>query len=272
MARTAVLVAHDGSPHSGAVVDALAPWLGPDVDVTLMHVDAGEGGDVRSELDATKAKLAASGAEVTRLDETSDDPAGAIVDAASRLEPAFVALSTHGRSGVERWVRGSVAERVLRSCPVPVFMVNPMTRAERQISSIVVPLDTSANSAAILDVMLPLAKAFQARVTLLFVDWDDPTDTPGMAARRRAEREQDVQKWLSGPRQRVEDQGLEVEIRIVHGDVAEEIVKLARPEVHDLLAMTTHGRTGAGRWLLGSIAEKVLRECRIPVLLQRSAD
>lgn len=272
MSRTSVLLAHDGSRNSGAVINALAPWLGPQVSVTVLHVSDGKAEAGSAELEAARSALSETGAEVARLDKVSDDAAGAILDVASKLQPDFVAMSTHGRSGVERWVRGSVAERVLRSCPVPVFMVNPITQPEPKISSIVVPLDTSANSAAVLDVMLPLAKAFDASVTLLFVDWEDPTDTPGMAERRRAERQEDVSKWLSGPRERVSSEGLDVELRIARGDVAEEIVKAAQPGQHDLLAMTTHGRSGAGRWLLGSIAEKVLRECRIPVLLQRSSE
>lgn len=237
----------------------------------MMYVDDGSGVDVAAAMDAAVIKLEASGAAVSTIDEASDDPAGSIVDAAARIQPDLVAMSTHGRSGIQRWVRGSVAERVLRSCPVPLFMVNPTTRSAGDIASILVPLDTSENSAAILDAMLPLAKAFGARVTLLFVDWDDPTDTPGMLERRRAERAADVTKWLSGPRERISSAGLEVQMKLAHGDVAEEIVKLAQPGEHDLLAMTTHGRSGAGRWLFGSITEKVLRECRIPVLLQRNA-
>jgi nucleotide-binding universal stress UspA family protein len=179
-------------------------------------------------------------------------------------------MSTHGRGGLERWVRGSVAERVLRSCPVPLLMVNPRTRSGSGLASIVVPLDGSANSTRVLDPLIPLARAFDARLTLLFVDWDAVTDTPSQAARRRERRERDVAEWLADPMKRLASEGIAAEIRIVRGDVAEEILRAAEPGEFDLLAMSTHGRSGPGRWLLGSVAEKVLGQCRIPILLHRT--
>jgi nucleotide-binding universal stress UspA family protein len=104
------------------------------------------------------------------------------------------------------------------------------------------------------------------------VDWEDPTLTPEGVRKRREIRERDIAEWLSGAKARLEEVGLPVEIRIAHGDVAQEILRLAEPGgEYDLLAMGTHGRSGPGRWLLGSIAEKVLRECRLPVLLARDA-
>ena len=82
-------------------------------------------------------------------------------------------------------------------------------------------------------------------------------------------RRQDIEHWLAAPRERAAKAGLDVSIEIAHGNVAEEVLRLAQPDLHGLLAMTTHGRTGPGRWLLGSSAETVLRHCRVPVLLHR---
>lgn len=265
-----LLMPHDGSHLSGAIVDALAPLLQADTQITLLHVeDAGH--SVEDALSDTERKLSSHGALVTRKVISSGDPAGAILDAALESRPDLVVMSTHGRSGIERWVRGSVAERVLRSCPVPLFMINPLTHAGSSFSSILVPLDTSSNAEQILDSIIPFASLFNARLTLLFVDWNDPTDDAENTARRRASRAQDVAEWFAGPRQRIEAAGLTAEIRIAHGDPASQIVKAAQPGEFDLLAMSTHGRTGPGRWLLGSIAEKVLGQCRIPLLLRPTA-
>lgn len=268
VAYQSVLITHDGSTLASAVVDPLIPLLDRDARVTLLHVEDGSPGDTAA-IGAALEQLEGSGANVERRDVASSDAAGTILDVAEELRPDLVAMSTHGRSGTERWVRGSVAERVLRACPVPLFMVNPLSVPELAVDSVLAPLDTSDNSAQILETLTPLAKAFGARVTLLYVDWDDPTDTPDASARRRELRAADINEWLATPLARVRDAGLDVKLEIAQGEVADKIVALARPGEHDLLAMTTHGRSGPGRWLLGSIAEKVLRECRIPVVLQR---
>ena len=264
-----LLIPHDGSQSSGTVVDALLPLLRPGTTVTLLRVnedDAQEDAGVAE----TRQRLEALGVTVTRRDVTSSDPAGAILDVAADLHPDLVAMSAHGRSGVRHRVRGGVADRVLRACPTAVFMVNPVTHPKAQFRSALVPLEHSDESAQILDTVIPLAQAFDARLTLLHVDFDDPTVPPATRERRRAMRAEDVNKWLSKPRARAEAAGITVELRIVHGDPAEQILQVATPQDYDWLAMTTHARSGLTRWLLGSVTEKVLRECEIPVLLHRT--
>ncbi len=268
MSYSSLLIAHDGSRHSGVVIDALGPLLRPGIAVTLVHVEDVEG-EGSEGVTASERALLEHGVAYVRRDIPSGDPAGVILDIAERLKPDLVAMSTHGRSGVQRWIRGSVAERVLRSCPVPLFMINPFTHDGTDMNSILVPLDRTGGSAEILDSLLPLARAYASRLTLLYVDRDDPSALPGQAALRRRTREKDVEAWLAGPRRRAEEEGLEVDVRVAFGDVAVEILRLAQRGEHDLVAMSTHARAGASRWLLGSIAEKVMRECGIPVLLHR---
>ena len=179
-------------------------------------------------------------------------------------------MTTHGQGGISRFVRGSVAGRVLRACPVPLLMVNPHSQAPTRLARMLVALDGSKESEQILEVVIPLAKRAGARVTVLYVDWAAPTDTPTQAAKRRAQREEDVRDWLAAPIAQLERERVTFGVEIVQGDVAEQIVRAADPEHFDLLAISTHGRSGLGRWLLGSIAEKVLSACRIPILLVRA--
>jgi nucleotide-binding universal stress UspA family protein len=153
-------------------------------------------------------------------------------------------------------------------------MVNPfcVTDSAGPVRSVLLPLDGSETSEVVLDPLIPLARSHGSRLTLLFVDWEDPTLTPEGARKRRKNRERDITEWLSEAKARLEEAGLPVEIQIAHGDVAQEVLRLAEAGgEYDLVAMGTHGRSGPGRWLLGSIAEKVLRECRLPVLLARKA-
>jgi nucleotide-binding universal stress UspA family protein len=272
MGLSSILIPHDGSALSGAVTDSLAPLLTGDVAVTVLHVVEDASVDPAAELVATERKLSALGVGVTRVERSGADPAGVIVDLARETRPDLIVMSTHGRGGLERWLRGSVAERVLRSSPVPILMVNPRTHPGSELASVLVPLDASASSVQVLGPLIPLARAFGARLTLLFVDWDAATDTSAQAARRREMRKRDVDEWLTGPMARLGAEGIEAEVRIVYGDVAEEILRAAAPGAFDLLALSTHGRSGASRWLLGSVAEKVLGQCRIPILLHRARD
>ena len=64
----------------------------------------------------------------------------------------------------------------------------------------------------------------------------------------------------------------EVEQRLVHGQPAASIVDMAKDTPGSLVAMTTHGRSGVGRWVLGSAADRVVRHSGSPVLLIRAAD
>lgn len=264
-----ILIPHDGSALSSRSAETLAPLLLNQPNVVLLYIDDGHTVD-EDALAAAAEVLEAKGASVTRRDETSNDVAGTILDVAAELQPDLVAMSTHGHGGIERFTRGSVAERVLRSCPAPLLMTNPFTEGDAGgVDSVLVPLDGSEDAGSVLDSAIPIARAFSARVVLLYVDWSADTDTPGLASKRREMREADIEGWLASARDRVVGAGLDVTIEVAYGNVAQEVLRLAAPGVHGLLAMATHGRSGPGRWLLGSTAETVLRECRIPVLLHR---
>jgi nucleotide-binding universal stress UspA family protein len=78
--------------------------------------------DVLASLETQRAQLASEGVPV-RVDALEGDPAECILDAAEREQADLVAMSTHGRSGVGRWLFGSVAEKVLRTCPAPLLVV-----------------------------------------------------------------------------------------------------------------------------------------------------
>jgi len=77
------------------------------------------------------------------------------------------------------------------------------------------------------------------------------------------------QKYLDKVNTRLSARGLEVEVRIVSGDPAARIIDVAREEKADLIAMSTHGRSGIARWVLGSVADKILHESMIPMWLVR---
>jgi len=77
------------------------------------------------------------------------------------------------------------------------------------------------------------------------------------------------QKYLEKVDARLSAKGLDVKVRIVSGDPAGKVIEVAREEKTDLIAMSTHGRSGIARWVMGSVADKILHESKIPMWLVR---
>lgn len=272
MSIRTILLPHDGSALSGAVAISLAPLIArapTPVHVVVLHVPMWDPEDP-VELDVTERVLRELGAHVTREHRAGPDAAAAILSVAGTLPADLVAMTTHGRGGPSRWVRGSVAERVLRACPVPLWMANPRSVPTASVRSILLPMDGSACASGILDPMVRVLAGVEARVTFLYVDYAGTTDTPALVPVRRAEREAEVRKWITEPMQRLQRAGIPHEVRVVEGSPAEEILRAAESGAYDLLAMSTHGRTGPARWVLGSVAEKVLSRSAIDLLLVRA--
>ena len=82
----------------------------------------------------------------------------------------------------------------------------------------------------------------------------------------------DAEEYLAPLAVDLRRRGVRVKTEVRRGEAADEILKAARESKADVIAMTTHGRTGLGRLLFGSVAETVLRESELPVLLMRSTE
>jgi nucleotide-binding universal stress UspA family protein len=138
----------------------------------------------------------------------------------------------------------------------------------------VVPLDGSDVSAAILPFITQIAGPLDMEVVLLRVV--DAAPTVVLEASRRFEVEDvetqrlnEARKYLRPIFQELADQGIRTQIQVRRGDPVTEIVACATAVDADLIAMTTHGRSGLDRLLFGSVAEAVLRQAEIPVFLMR---
>jgi nucleotide-binding universal stress UspA family protein len=190
----------------------------------------------------------------------------AIANAAAREEVSLIGMSTHGRSGLN-WVRfGSVAERVVRQAAVPVLLVRGTpTWDEGGIGRILVPLDRSEVSEAVIPVVACLAGPFDLGIQLLHV-----IERPSLESSRGAgerTRQAEAEAYLAGVAARLEAGGLRVGMTARVGTAAEAIPVVAAETKCGLIAMSTHGRSGLERLFLGSVAERVLKAVTVPVLL-----
>ncbi|OGP54085.1 MAG: hypothetical protein A2Y65_12730 [Deltaproteobacteria bacterium RBG_13_52_11] len=142
-------------------------------------------------------------------------------------------------------------------------------------NKILVPLDGSATSEAILPEIEKLASAFGSSISLLHVV---PILTFSGSMEPIVQYEtitealtKEGEAYLRTIEKRLKDKGLTVESHLLQGNEAQLILQHGDRKDVDLIAMSTHGRSGVSRWLLGSVAEKVIRHATKPILLVRSA-
>ena len=276
-----ILVPMDGSRLAARILTPVARLLQEGVELTLLRVveprsdtehDRAPAAEVamRAHLTALRGELDAGVRCAVQL--VRGDAAEEITRYARDTGQDLVAMATHGRSGVERWVRGSVAERVLRECEVPLLLCNPYglePRLEGPFKRVLVPLDGSEMADRILPLVEEVARAHDSQVTLLRVEPLVITELPSPLFAGSLWDPAPLQESLAPQRDRLATAGLRVEARAAYGVVAAEVLSAAREA--DLLAMTTHGRGGVARWWFGSVAEQVLRHAPCPLLVLRTA-
>jgi nucleotide-binding universal stress UspA family protein len=139
--------------------------------------------------------------------------------------------------------------------------------------TILVPLDGSPLAEAVLPHAQALATAEDAQIILLRVSVNPAAEfafsEPSLASSLVDSLEAESLTYLQAIRARLQKAGLRTRFLIRQGAVAEIILQVAAGERADVIAMSTHGRSGVRRWLLGSIANRVVNHSPIPVLLIR---
>jgi nucleotide-binding universal stress UspA family protein len=194
----------------------------------------------------------------------------------------LVVMTTHGRGGLARAWLGSVADVLVRCNTAPILLLRPGDGAPdlalpQQFKRILIPLDGSTFSEQILESALELGGLTQAEYILLRAA--EPFVLPGYAPLAQASRLDvkvtqeglaEAQRYLDRVAERLRAEGRPVRTRAVLAEQpAVAILDEARRQDVDLIAMTTHGRSGLVRLILGSVADKVLRGATLPVLMVR---
>ncbi len=140
----------------------------------------------------------------------------------------------------------------------------------------VVPLDGSPVAEAILPFVLEIAGPLDMQIALVRVLQPVPPQVIEGSRHVVVEdveaRRVDAEEYLAPLAAQLRDKGVRVQTQVRRGDAAEEIVACAREIGADLIAMTTHGRSGLGRLVFGSVAEAVLRHAHLPVFLMRMTE
>ncbi|OFW63769.1 MAG: hypothetical protein A2Y74_02255 [Actinobacteria bacterium RBG_13_63_9] len=212
-------------------------------------------------------------------------PAEEILTYAEKNKVSLIAMTTHGRSGVRRWALGSVAARVARHSTIPVWLarcdvLRETIREEWPERRILVLLDGSERAEQVLPYVADHANLSGAEVVLLrvceplsalafyapgvYANWEE------IAEQTMANQREECGRYFAGLERRLSDAGVQVRWETLMGNVWNEIINYIERDGFDLVALTSHGRSGIARWAVGSVAETLLRRCPIPLLLVRA--
>ena len=207
------------------------------------------------------------------------NPAEEIVRVSEDAGCGLIAMSTHGRNLIGRSILGSVTDRVLHSAKVPVLTITPdRARIYQQegttLNTVVVPLDGSELAELALPYAEELATVLSLQVLLVRVA---RTDHPAFSYAQFAGQMPDFASGLVGEAARyvevvsagLRNRGLIVRHQVLRGAPAPALLDLAQETPRNLIAMTSHGRSGLTRWMMGSVAEALIRGSGAPVLVVR---
>jgi nucleotide-binding universal stress UspA family protein len=204
-------------------------------------------------------------------------------------EADLVVMTTHGRGPLARFWLGSVADQLIRTLPVPVLLIRPeeappdLSR-EPAVKQLLLPLDGTPMAEQVIDPAVEIGMLLGASCTLVRVvrpvlagSGLREGNSPEGAAHRPPDRLCELQKRLEGEARsylesaacRLAARGIGVRTRVlVEEQPAPAILREARSGI-DMIALATHGRGGIPRLLLGSVADKLIRGCTVPLLVCR---
>ncbi|MDA0769599.1 MAG: universal stress protein [Chloroflexi bacterium] len=190
----------------------------------------------------------------------------------------LIAMATHGRTTLGRGILGSVSDTVLRMSRVPVMALRP-DEAEKywsksiKVENVIVPLDGTKLSESVLPYAEVIGRRLGATLLLTRVVDIGAFSMPMDGYRYISpiplgdELGEESNEYLETLAQGLRSDGLKVEWKTTWGTAARAINNLAHETPNNLVLMATHGRSGMGRWLMGSVTDKVVRSSGDPVLI-----
>jgi nucleotide-binding universal stress UspA family protein len=298
-----IIVPLDGSPLAeSALPYALALGDAIDVPITLLHtVPLPQLSlDYQLRYDATEeAALLARATDILDLRAQSlrvgsrrvetyvaaGNAGEEIVRFAERSAGRCIVMATHGWGGVLHWAFGSVARKVLTTASVPTLIVRPRAVPERPeqaatIRNILIPLDGSDLARQALTLVKTLAKPLAAAVTLVRIVpipnamYAASPYTPMMTQpyfdEAIAEERAAAVAQLDAVAAELRELGIAATSVVQTGSPANRLLDLLAERTFDLVVMSSHGRTGIRRWVLGSVAERLVEASHTPVFIVRA--
>jgi len=264
-----VVLTHVGS------VERDSPWLPNAAARAWAEILAENAKQNRVRLDELRESVLDQGTSVKTL-IVDDGPAEGVTAAAKEADADLVVVSTHGRTGLRKFLLGSVAQRVVRICERDVLIVRKDGDADTNgYRKILVPTDFSAHADAALRRALAVA-APGASIELVHF-WQLPVVVGGgygesalltHAGDHRAAVDVEGEKLV----EKYKNENVEVTFQALESGAAHGVVDYAARNGHDAIIIGSHGRRGFRRLLLGSVAEATVRHAPCSVMVVHLRD
>jgi nucleotide-binding universal stress UspA family protein len=280
--KRAILVPLDGSKESEAILPELQRLVTDQDQVHFLHVVPPDpvpaGAKVQqlvglleqalTYLQATRSRwlLDQRGLDLVR----AGDPAQEILGVALEKNINLIAMATRGRSGLERFILGSVASEIVKKSQLPVLLARPdAPRPTRAVQRILLAVEGTEASPDLLETVKSLAAGSKAEIILFHAvppvndpapQWSSTTPLSILNSPKHRLREQADQ---------LERQGYVAWPVVCQGPAVEEILGHAERLGVDLIALATHARSGLERFVDGSVAEGVVKRSPVAVLVQK---
>jgi nucleotide-binding universal stress UspA family protein len=246
----------------------------PDYQIAA-RADAGVARRVRAELETAFLPAVTAGVTVEMLVEEGS-PAIRILEGVRAHGADLIVMGTHGTSGFERLLLGSVTEKVVRKATCPVLTVPPRAHATSRLPfrRVLCPVDFSQASIQALGVALSIAQEAQADLHLVHVlEWPVDQEPPALPSFNvpayRVYREKEAAVELERLIPAEARAWCQPGIRLLHGKPYEQILALAGEQAIDLIVIGVHGRNALDLMLFGSTTNQVIRGATCPVLTIR---
>jgi len=208
------------------------------------------------------------------------DPAEQIIDYADKKNIDLIIMGTRGRSAFKRWVLGSVADKVVSATSCPVAFISSEdaeagVRGRKILRKALVVLDGTAESEVVIPYAEELASKLDMEVSLLqlveqayeyYAGAQDFSHVPVSKEKMNSIKAK-ARRHLRKLANLLEGKGITVTVKVMRGNSAETIIKVASKIDADLLAMATRGRPGISRWIFGSVRDEIVNIGNTLVLL-----
>jgi nucleotide-binding universal stress UspA family protein len=277
-----VLVPLDGSDLAARALNYAVPIADRHnaelhlVFVISQDADASEDDDARAYLSEISSKIERQAQAHVRLGTPADE----IIKTGEELDEPLIVMTTHGRTGIGRWIYGSVADKVVHASQAPVLML----RSEAgeldggNITRIMAPVDGSVYAEAALSFAKSMAKIFEselhvvrvAETASLYSSLGYETYAPGAGQPMTDVVEYMVNqthKYVTEVTTKLREEGFKAQGVVLEGFAGEELIAYEQKTDPQLVVMATRGRSGFDRFIFGSVAERVLKSGKTPVLM-----
>jgi nucleotide-binding universal stress UspA family protein len=205
------------------------------------------------------------------------DPARSILLEIGLRKADVVVMSTHGRAGLSRLVLGSVASIVLQSSSVPLLVIPGKVSRDTlgaRPPHVIVALDGSALARAVIPDAIAFIGNTEGKITLVRALTSIEADQIGSVTNDKSAPDKDLilQDELTWVMQSMPDERIDVGVRVAQGEPVSVLTTAARELGASVIAIATHGRTGAARLLMGSVAEHLIQNALVPILIRRPVE